>query len=128
MKKLMSLENSLEALATLLAFLAALAVLYTFIIGKHFVIPTLILFLVVVFGNLTRFGLRGDRWAKHMLFWLFTIMFCHAFFALFWAADARPGMLLGAAFYPGYGGFFLLVGFLCWSYATRNGLFRSPPG
>ena len=100
MKKLLSLENSLEALATLISAIAALAVFYNFVIGKHFVIPTMILLLVIVFGNLARFGIRGKPWAKHMLFWIFTLMVCHAFFALFWAADARPGALFGAAFYP----------------------------
>jgi hypothetical protein len=126
MKKMLSLESSLESLATLIAFLAALAVLYNFVVGKHFVIPTMFLFLAVIFGNLARFGVRGERWAKHILFWLFAIMVCHAFFALFWAKEARPGALFGAAFYPLYGGFFLLVGFLCWSYAKKNALFRTP--
>jgi len=42
---------------------------------------------------------------------------------LFWAADARPGALFGAAFYPLYGGFFVIVGLLCWSYAKKNALF-----
>jgi hypothetical protein len=123
MKKMLSLENSLEALATLISALAALAVLYNFVIGKHFVIPTMILLLVILFGNLARFGMRGKPWAKHMLFWIFTLMVCHTFFALFWTADARPGALFGAAFYPLYGGFFVIVGLLCWSYAKKNALF-----
>ena len=40
MSKLFSLDNALEALATLVALGAGLGVLQTFIIGKHFVIPT----------------------------------------------------------------------------------------
>ena len=110
MKKLLSIGNSLEALATLCALGALLGVLQTFIVGKHFVIPTMILFLAFVFGNLARFGLRGERWAKHVLFWLFLLLTCHAFFALFWAGEARPGALFGAAFYPLYGGFLVIVG------------------
>ena len=56
MKKLFSREHSLEALAALFALGAALGVLQTFIIGKHFVIPTMVLLLVIYFGNLARFG------------------------------------------------------------------------
>ena len=123
MSKLFSLDNALEALATLVALGAGLGVLQTFIIGKHFVIPTMALLLVIYFGNLARFGLKGERWAKHMLFWTFALMACHAFFALFWAAEARPGALFGAAFYPAYGGFLIVVGGLCFTYARRNRLF-----
>ena len=122
MKKLFSLDNSLEALAALFATGAALGVLQAFIIGKHFVIPTMILLLVILFGNLARFGLQGQRWAKHMLFWLFLLMACHAFFALFWADAARTGQLIGAAFSPAYGGFLLVVGALCAPYAQRTKL------
>jgi hypothetical protein len=123
MSKLFSLDNALEALATLVALGAGLGVLQTFIIGKHFVIPTMVLLLVIYFGNLARFGLKGERWAKHLLFWTFALMACHAFFALFWAAEARPGALFGAAFYPAYGGFLVVVGGLCFTYARRNRLF-----
>ena len=123
MKKIFSLDYSLEALATLITVGATLGVLQTFIIGKHFVIPTMVLLLVILFGNLARFGLKGERWAKHMLFWVFALLTCHAFFALFWAAEARPGALFGAAFYPIYGGFLLVVGSLCAVYAKRNRLF-----
>lgn len=123
MKKLFSLDHSLEALAALITVGAGLGVLQTFVIGKHFVIPTMVLFLTIFFGNLARSGLRGERWAKHLLFWIFTLMVCHTFFALFWAAEARPGAFFGAAFYPVYGGFFVVVGFLCWSYAKRNNIF-----
>ena len=123
MRKLFTLENALEALAALIAAGAFLGVLQTFIIGKHFVIPTMIAFLVIIFGNLARFGLKGQSWAKHTLFWLFGLMALHTFFALFWAGEARPGAFFGAAFYPLYGGFCLIVGGLCAVYAKRNALF-----
>jgi uncharacterized membrane-anchored protein YitT (DUF2179 family) len=123
MKRLWSPEHSLEAVAAMLALVAALGVLQSFIIGRHFVIPTMILFVAVLFGNLARFGLQGQRWAKHMLFWIFALMSCHAFFALFWAAEARPGAFFGAAFYPLYGGVFVGLAVLCWHYAGRNDLF-----
>lgn len=124
MKRLFSLEYSLEALAALLSVLAAAGVLQTFIIGKHFVIPTLILTLAVVFGNLARCGLNDQRWAKHVLFWIFLVLVFHALFALVWAGEARPGQLLGAAFYPVYGAFVVGVGATTILYAQRNRLFR----
>ena len=123
MSKLFTLDNALEALAAILALAALLGVLQTFVIGRHFVIPTMILLVAVYFGNLARFGLQGRRWAKHLLFWTFALFCCHAFFALFWAGDARPGSLFGTAFYPLYGGFLVVVGLLSAVYARRNALF-----
>lgn len=121
MKRLFSLENSLELLASLIAIGAILGVLETFINGKHFVIPTMILALAVVFGNLARFGANGQRWAKHTLFWIFFLMACHTFFALFWAATPRE--ILGEMFLPVYGLAFAVLTVLCWLYAGRNKLF-----
>jgi len=121
MKKLFSLENSLEAIAALFALGATLGVLQTFIIGKHFVIPTMILVFAVLFGNLARFGVKGERWAKHTLFWIFFVMACHAFFALFWAATPRE--ILGSLFLPVYGVVFLVLTSLCWTYSKKNQLF-----
>jgi len=121
MKNLFSLEHSLALLAWLIAIAALLGVLQTFVIGKHFVIPTMILFMAVVFGNLARFATRGQDWAKHVLFWIFFIAACHAFFALFWAKTPRE--MLGDAFIYVYGAHFLLLSFLCWQYAKKNALF-----
>ncbi|MFT5500977.1 MAG: hypothetical protein ACI88G_001110 [Woeseiaceae bacterium] len=122
MKKLFSLEHSLELLAWIVAIVATLGVLQSFIIGKHFVIPTMVLFLAVLFGNLGRFAMQGKEWAKHVLFWIFFIAACHAFFALFWAKTPRE--ILGDAFIYVYGADFLLLSFLSWQYAARNSLFR----
>jgi len=47
MKRLFSLKHSLELLAALITIGALLGVLQTFIIGKHFIIPTMILVLAV---------------------------------------------------------------------------------
>ncbi len=124
MKNLFSMENSLELVATLITIGALLGVLQTFIIGKHFVIPTMILFLAIVFGNLARFGLRGERWAKQLLFWIFFLATCHAFMALFWAKTPRE--LLGDAFLPVYGAVFVVLGVLCFLYARRHALFGKP--
>lgn len=123
MKKMFSLANSLDAVAALIAAVALLGVLQSFIIGKHFVIPTMFLLLAIIFGNLARFGLRGERWAKQLLFWMFLPLAFHTFFALFWADTARPGQFLGDAFYPVYGGLFILFSVLCITYARSNRLF-----
>ena len=123
MKKLFTLNHSLELLAVLITTGAVLGVLQTFIIGEHFIYPTMILVLAVFFGNLARFGLQGQRWAQHTLFWIFAIAACHAFFALFWAKTPRE--ILGAAFIYIYGADFLLLSFLSWQYARRNELFSA---
>ena len=122
MKKLFSLEHSLELVAAIVAVAALLGVLQTFIIGKHFIIPTMILTLAVLFGNLAKFGLRGHRWAQHVLFWIFFIATCHAFFALFWAKTPRE--ILGDAFLYVYGTAFFILAVLCWQYGKKNELFR----
>ncbi|CAN0589424.1 unnamed protein product [Ectocarpus sp. 12 AP-2014] len=123
MKRLFSLGYSLEGLAALISVVSGVGVLHTFVLGKHFVIPTLILLMAMLFGNLARFGLNDQRWAKHMLFWIFLLLVFHALFAIVWARDARPGQLFGEAFYPLYSGFALGVGTLCFLYAKRNALF-----
>lgn len=118
MHRFFSLKNSLDLLAALVAVVALAAVVQTFVIGKHYVIPTMILFVVIVFGNLARFGMRGARWAKQILFWIFTLTAFHAFFALFWAA--KPREIFGAAFPYLYGGYLVLMIGLLVPYARQN--------
>ena len=122
MKKLFSLKHSLDLVAAMIAVAALLGVLQTFIVGKHFVIPTMVLVLAILFGNLTGSSMRGERWAKHILFWIFFIVTCHAFFALFWAVT--PRQILGEACLYGYGAVFVIVGFLTWKYAQKNEILR----
>ena len=122
MKKLFSLKHSLDLLASVIAVAALLGVLQTFIIGKHFVIPTMVLVLAILFGNLAGSSMRGERWAKHVLFWIFFIVTCHAFFALFWAVT--PRQILGEAFLYVYGAVFVIVGLLTWKYAQKNEILR----
>ena len=121
MQKLFSLKHSLELLAVLITIAALLGVMQTFVIGKHFVIPTIILVIAVFFGNLARFGSQGQRWAQHTLFWIFAVAACHAFFALFWAETPRE--ILGDAFIYAYGADFVILSFLSWQYASKNKLF-----
>ena len=93
----------------------------TFIIGKHFVIPTIILAVTFSLGNLARAGYRDGPLAKQVLFWFGLLLTCHAFFALFWAHT--PRQILGAAFYPVYGSIFLGMALLTWQYARHNRVF-----
>jgi len=122
MKNLFSLKHSLDLVAAMIAIAALLGVLQTFIIGRHFVIPTMLLVLAVLFGNLARCGMHGERWAKHVLFWIFFIAACHAFFALFWAVTPRE--ILGDAFLFVYGAVFVIMGFLSWQYAKKNEILK----
>lgn len=114
----------MEFVAAILALLAAAATLHTFTIGRHFIIPTGILTVAIVLGNLARYGYRDQRWAKYVLFWLGVILSCHAFFALFWAKAYRS--LLGSSFEVVCASIVLIMVFLTWHYARRNRLFGGP--
>ena len=126
MRNKLTLGPSLEILSAFIATAAFLGVLQTFIIGKHYVIPTMILFFAVIFANLARFAYRGMAWAKQVLFWIFFVLSCHAFFALFWAA--KPREIFGAAFPYLYGGFLLVMIALLIPYAKRNEIFARSAG
>lgn len=121
MKSKLSLEYSMELVAAVLAALAALAVLQTFVIGRHFIIPTMILTIAILLGNLARYGYRDRYWAKQVLFWFGVILGSHAFFALFWAKAYRR--ILGASFEVVCAAIVLIMVFLVWQYARRNRLF-----
>lgn len=116
--------NSLDWAAAVIALVALGAVLYTFIIGRHYIIPTAILVPALLFGNLARHGLAGRRWAKELLFWIGVLFTAHTFFALFFAQTPRA--LLGAAFEPVCGVVFALSAFTVTQYARRNALFETP--
>ena len=126
MSKKLSLAYSMELVAAILGLLALTAVLHTFIIGRHFIIPTVILTVAVLLGNLARYGYRDQRWAKHLLFWFGVILSCHAFFALFWAKAYRS--LLGSSFEIVCAAIVLILVFLVWHYARRNRLFGGSVG
>jgi hypothetical protein len=118
----LSLNYAMELVAAIFAVLAIVGVLQTFIIGKHFIIPTMILMVAVLLGNLARYGYRDAPWAKQTLFWFGVIVTFHAFFALFWAKAYRAA--LGASFEYVCGAFVLLMAFLVFQFASRNNLFR----
>ncbi len=123
MNNAFSLKHSLDLIAAVIAVVAALAVLQTFVIGRHYIIPTMILFWAVVFGNLARYGLRGRPWAKQILFWIFFLFVAHTFFALFFSVRYRE--LLGGAFVYVGGAVFIVFAVLVFDYAKRNAIFRS---
>jgi len=120
MKKAFSLQYSLETLCVLLALLSGIAVLHQFIIGKHFIIPTVILIVPIITGNIARFGYRDYRWAKHLAFWIGVLMTAHWFFALFYAQTLRA--MLGGAFEPVAGVITLVLAYLTFQYFRQNKL------
>lgn len=119
----LTLQYSLEWLFALITVAAVAGVLQTFVIGRHFIIPTAIATLAVMTGNLSWYGFRDHAWAKYLLFWAGVLMTAHGFFALFWAKKYRE--LLGGAFEPVCVVLTLALAFLVVQYARRNRLFRS---
>jgi hypothetical protein len=117
----LSLKYSFEWLFAALTVAAAAGVLQTFLIGRHFIIPTIIATLGVISGNLSWYGMRDHLWAKHVLFWSGALLTGHGFFALFWAKRYRE--LLGSAFEPVCAVLTLVLAFLVIQYARRNRLF-----
>lgn len=126
MSKKLSLAYSMEFVAAILALLATVAMLHTFIIGRHFIIPTMILAVAILLGNLARYGYRDQPWAKHVLLWFGVLLGCHAFFALFWAKAYRS--LLGSSFEAVCAAIVLIMVFLVWHYVRRNRLFGRSAG
>lgn len=122
MKVKLSLHHSLDLVALVISGIAFLGVLQTFVIGKHFIIPTIILVFTVLFGNLARFGFKDRTWAKQILFWIFFVFTSHLFFALFFAKKYRE--VFGVSFEFVFGGVFLVFAVLLFKYAQKNAIFR----
>ena len=118
MNKRLSLQHSFDLIAAIIAAMSFLGVLQTFIIGKHFIIPTMILFVGVLFGNLAYYGYQGCAWAKQILFWMFFIFTWHALFALFWAKKYRE--VFGDSFEYVFGSVVIVFGFLLFKYVAAN--------
>lgn len=123
MKNWLSLGNSFDLIFALFAAIGVLAVLQTFIIGQHYIIPSGILALTIVLGNVARFGLAGEGWAKHVLFWCGFLFTAHLFFALFFSK--RYPEVLGAVFIPACITLIVVFGFLTVQYARRNRIFSN---
>ena len=121
MRSKLSLAYAFELLFAAATAAALLGVLQTFVIGRHFIIPTAILTVAVVLGNIAWWGFQDRRWAKYLLFWSGALATAHFFFALFWAKKYRE--LLGSAFEPVCVVVVLVLAFVTWQYARRNRLF-----
>jgi hypothetical protein len=102
------------------ALFALIAVLQTFIIGKHYIIPSVLLTLSVLFGNLAWYALNGARWAKLLNFWCGALLTSHCFFALFWSVKYRA--ILGDYFEAVASVVTLLLFFTTFLYAKHNRL------
>ena len=121
MIKKLSLKHGLDWFLALLALVAFFAVLQTFLIGKHYIIPTGLLVVTVLFGNLAWYGLQQAKWANYVNFWVGFIVTAHVFFGIFWAKTPRA--ILGDVFMPVAVILALLMLVLTWFYARRNALF-----
>ena len=126
MAKKLSLQHSLDLIAATIAVVALPGVFQTFVIGKHFIIPTMLLFFCVLFGNLARYGFQGHVWAKQFLFWIFFLFTWHAFFALFWAKKYRE--IFGDSFEYAFSAIVLVFTFLLFKYAQKNNILRRAEG
>ena len=121
MSKKLTFSTSLDWFMALLALLSSLAVLQTFIIGQHYIIPSVILLMAVIFGNLAWFALHQARWAKLINFWCGFLLTAHCFFALFWSVKYRA--LLGDKFELVFIPLTFVLFVLTCSYAKNNKLF-----
>jgi hypothetical protein len=120
MNKRLSWTTSLDWLMGFVALFALIAVLQTFIIGKHYIIPSVLLTLSVLFGNLAWYALNGARWAKLLNFWCGALLTSHCFFALFWSVKYRA--ILGDYFEAVASVVTLLLFFTTFLYAKHNRL------
>jgi hypothetical protein len=118
----LSLRYSFDWLFALAAAAAAVAVVQTFVIGRHYIIPSAILTVAVLLGNVAFYGFRDRIWAKVVLFWCGFLGTAHFFMALFFSKKYRE--LLGGAFEPVCVVVVLLLAFLTWQYARQNRIFR----
>ncbi|MFT4939753.1 MAG: hypothetical protein ACI88A_002798 [Paraglaciecola sp.] len=121
MQKKFLLDTSLDWLMAFFTFLGILAVLQTFMIGKHYIIPSVLLVVTVILGNLAWFGLRRAKWANLINFWCGFLLTAHCFFALFWSVKYRE--ILGEKFEFVFVPLTLLLFFLILMYAKHNKLF-----
>ena len=114
-------RNSFDLIFAAAAAAGILAVAQTFVIGQHYIIPSAILTATVLIGNIARYGIAGQTWAKQILFWCGFLLTAHLFFALFFSKRYRE--LLGDVFEPVCGVLVLIFAWMTFQYARRNSLF-----
>ena len=123
MKQYLSLQYSFDLIFAAVSAASVLGVLQTFLIGRHYIIPTGILAAAILTGNIARYGFQDRPWAKQTLFWSGFLFTAHAFMAIFFSK--RYPEVLGAAFLPVLIALVVLSGFLTYQYARKNHLFGS---
>lgn len=121
MKSCFSLKNTFELMLALATLGLLLAVLQSFVIGRHYIIPTGQLGMAIVLGNIAWYGFSGQIWAKLLLFWSGVLLCGHLLFALFWSKAYRD--ILGVAFEPVCLLLLVLFVWLTVQYKRRNHLF-----
>ena len=119
-RKAFTLKYGLETVLLLVTLLLLAAVLHQFVIGRHYIIPTVLLIPALFTGNVARHGYRDRAWAKATAFWLGVLLTCHWFFAIFFSQTPRAW--LGAAWEPVAIAITLLLAWLTWQYRRRNDL------
>jgi hypothetical protein len=122
MRNKLSLRYSFELIFAAITIAGIVATLDTFVVGRHYIIPSGILAATVLTGNLAWWGFRDAAWAKYVLFWTGFLFTGHALFALFFSKRYRE--ILGGYFEPVCSIVVLLLALLVWQYARRNALFR----
>ena len=121
MKNIVSVGNSFDLIVGVIAFIGFLAVIETFIFGKHYIIPTAILSMTIMLANLSFYGFRKNRIAKKLMFWLFLLLDVHLFFALFFSVKYRA--LLGNYFEIVCSFLVLILSYMLLKYQKQNELF-----
>lgn len=121
MSAFLSTRYAFEILFAIVSVVAGVAVLQTFIIGQHYIIPTGILVTAVLFGNIAWWGFQDQRWAKYLMFWSGFLLTCHGFFALFFSKRYRE--LLGDSFEAVCIILVVVFAWLTFTYARSNQLF-----
>lgn len=122
MKGYISMRYAYELLFAVIGIVAVLAVFETFLIGRHYIIPSAILVVAVLCGNLAWWGFQDKTWAKYLLFWSGFLFTCHAFFALFFSVKYRE--LLGDSFEVICITVVVIFAFITLQYARKNLLFQ----
>jgi hypothetical protein len=121
MQKKLAFHNTIDWFMALLSLLGLLAVLQTFIMGKHYIIPSAILAVTVLLGNVAWYGLHKAKWANLLNFWIGFLLTAHCFFALFWSVKYRA--LLGDYFELVFVPLTVILLAITWLYAKHNKLF-----
>jgi hypothetical protein len=121
-RRYLSLSYSFELIFAALAVTGGFATLYTFVVGRHYIIPSVLLLATVIAANLARFGFKDRIWAKEILFWTGLLFTAHAFMALFFSKRYRE--ILSGAFEPVCAFVTIVFALLTLQYARRNRLFK----